>query len=67
MTFLRKQNFSLKNCRIRMGVSSKEFVVTMKRNSRTPVFEDFCDEFGIKQEFSAPITPPNNGVVERKN
>ncbi|CAL8097233.1 unnamed protein product [Prunus armeniaca] len=30
-------------------------------------FSDFCSEQGIKHEFSAPITPQQNGVVERKN
>ena len=30
-------------------------------------FETFCDENGIKHEFSAPRTPQQNGVVERKN
>ena len=29
--------------------------------------ESFCSEAGITQEFSAPITPQQNGVVERKN
>lgn len=29
-------------------------------------FIDFCSEKGIKHEFSAPITPQQNGVVERK-
>jgi hypothetical protein len=29
--------------------------------------EDFLDEEGIKHEFSAPYTPQQNGVVERKN
>ena len=29
--------------------------------------EAFCKENGIKQEFSAPGTPQQNGVVERKN
>ncbi|KAK2423987.1 putative mitochondrial protein [Trifolium repens] len=28
---------------------------------------DFCESEGIKQEFSSPITPQQNGVVERKN
>ena len=27
----------------------------------------FCTRSGISQEFSAPITPQQNGVVERKN
>ena len=30
-------------------------------------FETFCNEHGIKKEFSAPQTPQQNGVVERKN
>ena len=29
--------------------------------------ELFCTRSGISQEFSTPITPPKNGVVERKN
>ena len=29
--------------------------------------EEFCKANGIKQEFSAPGTPQQNGVVERKN
>lgn len=29
-------------------------------------FAEFCDKRGIKHEFSAPITPKQNGVVERK-
>ncbi|KAK8608159.1 hypothetical protein V6N13_023590 [Hibiscus sabdariffa] len=30
-------------------------------------FEDFCNENGISHIFSAPRTPQQNGVVERKN
>ena len=30
-------------------------------------FESFCEKNGIKREFSAPKTPKQNGVVERKN
>jgi transposase InsO family protein len=29
--------------------------------------EEFIEEEGIKNEFSAPYTPQQNGVVERKN
>jgi transposase InsO family protein len=29
--------------------------------------EEFCDEKGIKHEFSTTYTPEQNGVVERKN
>ncbi|GAU48712.1 hypothetical protein TSUD_281050 [Trifolium subterraneum] len=34
------------------------------QNSR---FSEFCASEGIKHEFSSPITPQQNGVVERKN
>ncbi|WVZ58321.1 hypothetical protein U9M48_008602 [Paspalum notatum var. saurae] len=29
--------------------------------------EEYCDEVGIKHEFSATYTPQQNGIVERKN
>ncbi|WVZ53885.1 hypothetical protein U9M48_004773 [Paspalum notatum var. saurae] len=34
------------------------------RNSR---FENFCRDLGLEHQFSSPYTPPQNGVVERKN
>jgi len=30
-------------------------------------FDEYCSDEGIKHEFSSPITPQQNGVVERKN
>ena len=30
-------------------------------------FDSFCDKNGIKEEFSTPKTPQQNGVVKRKN
>ena len=30
-------------------------------------FENYCNEYGIDHNFSAPKTPQQNGVVERKN
>ncbi|GAA0154676.1 transmembrane signal receptor [Lithospermum erythrorhizon] len=30
-------------------------------------FDEYCKQEGIKHEFSAPITPQQNGIVERKN
>ena len=30
-------------------------------------FESFCNDFGIERQFSSPMTPQQNGVVERKN
>ena len=34
---------------------------------RNTNIEEFLDEEGIKHEFSAPYTPQQNGIVERKN
>jgi transposase InsO family protein len=34
------------------------------RNSR---FETFCHYLSLEHQFSSPYTPPQNGVVERKN
>ncbi|WJX12614.1 hypothetical protein P8452_03091 [Trifolium repens] len=30
-------------------------------------FDEFCSTEGIKHEYSSPITPQQNGIVERKN
>ncbi|KAJ0720223.1 putative RNA-directed DNA polymerase [Helianthus annuus] len=45
-------------CRIRSD-NGTEF-----KNSK---MEEFCDERGILHEFSAPYTPQQNGIAERKN
>jgi hypothetical protein len=37
------------------------------REFKNSKFEEFCLSCGIKHEFSSPITPQQNGVVERKN
>ena len=34
---------------------------------RNSVLNNFCTEKGISRQFSAPRTPQQNGVVERKN
>jgi transposase InsO family protein len=55
----REQNeFDAKVKKIRND-NSTEF-----KNTRV---EDFLDEEGIKHEFSAPYTPQQNGLAERKN
>jgi transposase InsO family protein len=58
--FLRRaQNeFELKVKKIR-GDNGSEF-----KNLQV---EEYLEEKGIKHEFSAPYTPQQNGVVERKN
>ncbi|XP_071722916.1 uncharacterized protein [Rutidosis leptorrhynchoides] len=37
------------------------------REFKNYVVTDFCEHSGIAHEFSAPITPKQNGIVERKN
>jgi hypothetical protein len=37
------------------------------REFKNSKFEEFCLLYGIKHEFSSPITAQQNGVVERKN
>ena len=39
----------------------------MGQSSRIYKVEEYLEEEGIKHEFSAPYTPQQNGVVERKN
>jgi transposase InsO family protein len=34
---------------------------------RSSHFETFCHDLGLEHQFSSPYTPPQNGVVERKN
>ena len=34
---------------------------------KNQAFRDYCDANGISHNFSAPRTPQQNGVVERKN
>src|SRR6266508_1480192 len=54
--------------------AQNEFEVKIKRirsdngsEFKNTSIEQFLDEEGIKHEFSAPYTPQQNGVVERKN
>ncbi|WVZ58560.1 hypothetical protein U9M48_008821 [Paspalum notatum var. saurae] len=56
---LRLRNESYKAMRAIRSDNGGEF-----RNSR---FENFCRDIGLEHQFSSPYTPPQNGVVERKN
>ncbi|WVZ75686.1 hypothetical protein U9M48_023721 [Paspalum notatum var. saurae] len=56
---LRLRNESHKAMRAIRSDNGREF-----RNSR---FENFCCDLGLEHQFSSPYTPPQNGVVERKN
>ncbi|XP_048443096.1 uncharacterized protein LOC125478705 [Pyrus x bretschneideri] len=52
-------------------VASNDCVIRLRTDHGTEFentsFSKFCDEKGITHNFSAPITPQQNGVVERKN
>ncbi|WVZ88708.1 hypothetical protein U9M48_035195 [Paspalum notatum var. saurae] len=56
---LRLRNESHKAMRAIRSDNGGEF-----RNSR---FENFCRGLDLEHQFSSPYTPPQNGVVERKN
>ncbi|WVZ52943.1 hypothetical protein U9M48_003941 [Paspalum notatum var. saurae] len=56
---LRLRNESHKAMRAIRSDNGGEF-----RNSR---FENFYRDLGLEHQFSSPYTPPQNGVVERKN
>ena len=52
--------------------NEKGFTISYRRSDHGREFENvefdsFCDEQGIEHTFSAPRTPQQNGVVERKN
>jgi transposase InsO family protein len=49
-------DFKIKKIRSENGFEFKNYRI-----------EDYCDEKGIKHEFSAKYTPQQNGFVERKN
>jgi transposase InsO family protein len=34
---------------------------------RNSCFENFCHDLGLEHQFFSPYTPPQNGVVQRKN
>ena len=52
--------------------NEKDFAITSIRSDHMREFEnidfeEYCNEHGINHNFSAPITPKQNGVIERKN
>jgi hypothetical protein len=36
----------------------------IRREFENAKFEEFCHSYGIQQEFSSPIIPQQNGVVD---
>ncbi|KAL5547205.1 hypothetical protein UlMin_006892 [Ulmus minor] len=55
---------------IKIQVEKNDRVVRLRsdhgKEFENTLFDDFCAANGISHEFSAPITPQHNGVVERK-
>ena len=39
----------------------------MARSLKNIGFDEYCNDQGISHNFSAPRTPQQNGVVERRN
>ena len=49
------------------GISIVKIRSDHRKEFENANFETFCNDHGIKKEFSALKTPQQNGVVERKN
>ena len=49
------------------GVPIVKIRIDLGKEFKNARFESYCEKNGIKREFSAPKTPQQNGVVERKN
>ena len=52
--------------------NEKDYTITSIRSDHDGEFdnnalESFCNEYGFEHNFSAPRTPQQNGIVERKN
>ena len=72
--FLRSKNEAFQFfAKFSISVQKEKSVVIIKvRNDHENEFENsefktFCEDHGITHQFSAPRTPKQNGVVERKN
>jgi IS30 family transposase len=56
----------------RMMQVEQDYIIQKIRNDHGRefenfIFEEFCNKFGIKHEFSSLITPQQNGIAEQKN
>jgi transposase InsO family protein len=64
--------FSIFNGFAKRAKNEFDFIIKKTRSDNGSEFknsriEDYCDERGVKQEFSAKYTPQQNGVVKRNN
>ncbi|KAK9930160.1 hypothetical protein M0R45_027212 [Rubus argutus] len=77
VNFLREKSDTFESCKglfkkvMNEKHSSNLSIVRVRTDNGTEfkntLFTDFFLEVGISHEFSAPITPQQNGIVERKN
>jgi transposase InsO family protein len=74
VNFIREKSESsevLKNLCLQLQREKSSSIVRIRsdhgREFENAKVTEFCESEGIKQEFSSPITPQQNGVVERKN
>jgi IS30 family transposase len=57
----------LKKIQIEKNCSIMRICNDRGREFENARFKEYCHSYGIRHEFSSPITPQQNGVVERKN
>jgi transposase InsO family protein len=72
--FLQEKSQTQENLKRFLRRAQNEFGLRIKKirsdngtKFKNSQIEGFLEEEGIKHEFSSPYTPPQNGVVERKN
>jgi len=56
-----------KNAQNQFDVKIKKIRSDKGKDFDNTNIEEYCDEVGIKHEFSSTYTPQQNGIVERKN
>ena len=52
---------------MKKGLSIVNLITDHDKEFENESFMNFCEQHGIKHNFSAPYTPQQNGVAERKN
>lgn len=67
VTFLREKSKIYKKIEVERDLSIKHIRSDHGREFENHKFLDWCDEMGVKHEYSIQKTLQQNGVVERKN
>jgi transposase InsO family protein len=74
VAFLKEKDEAFEKFKIFKALIEKQIGKRLKavRSDRGGEFmssdcKEFCDKHGIKREYTIPITPQQNGVVEKQN